>query len=87
MIDEATDSATMEQLGVYVRYLDLDRSSLSEDFLEMKRVIGHPDATNIVGVLMEVIDPDDSNMKLPLFKLAGFISDGASVMISQKQKS
>lgn len=29
MADESTDSATMEQLGIYVRYIDLDSGGLS----------------------------------------------------------
>jgi hypothetical protein len=48
----------MEQLGVYVSYLDLDQGKLAEDFLEMKRVVGHPDAANIFRCLMEVLGPD-----------------------------
>ena len=33
---------------------------------------------------MEVLHPEDSDSRLPLNKLAGFTSDGASVMISPK---
>ena len=53
MADESTDSATKEQLGVYVRYIDLEDCKISENFLEMKRVTGHPDAKNIFNSLME----------------------------------
>ena len=35
MVDECTDSATMEQLGVYVRYIDIKKYKLSEQFLEI----------------------------------------------------
>ena len=83
--DESTDSATMEQLGVYVCYLDLDQGKLAEDFLEMKQVVGHSNATNIFKCLMEVLEPDGSATKIPMHKLAGFTSDSASVMISAKQ--
>ena len=51
----------------------------------MKQVIGHPDANNIFKSLMEVLDPDILGEKLPLNRLAGFTTDGASVMISPKQ--
>ena len=54
MADESTDSATMEQLGVYVRYVDVDKGKLCEDFLEMKRIEGHPTAQNIFDSLMVV---------------------------------
>ena len=83
--DESTYSATKEQLGVYIRYFDLDQVKLVEEFLEMKQVIGHPDANNIFMSLMEVLDPDVSGEKLPLNRLAGFTTDGASVMISPQQ--
>ena len=73
---ESADSATMEQLGVYVRYTDLEFGKLCEEF---------PDANNSFKSLMEVIDPEDEVDKLPLGKLAGFTCDGASVMISPKQ--
>ena len=84
LADESTDSATMEQLGVYVRYLDIETGKLCEDFLEMKQIQGHPTAQNIFKCLMQVLDPENPNLKMPLDKLAGFTSDGASVMISPK---
>jgi len=84
MADESTDSATMEQLGVYVRYIDMEKFKITENFLEVKQVTGHPNASNIFNCLMEVIDPEDSDAKLSMNKLAGFTSDGASVMMSSK---
>ena len=84
MADESTDSATMEQLGVYVRYVDVDKGKLCEDFLEMKRIDGHPTAQNIFDSLMEVLNPENPDLRLPLNRLAGLKSDGASVMISPK---
>ena len=47
LADESTDSATMEQLGVYVRYLDIERGKLYEDFLEMKQIQRHPTALSV----------------------------------------
>ena len=85
MADESTDSATMEQLVVYVRYINIQNGELCEDFLEMKRVIGHPDANNIFKCMMEVVDPEISNVKMPMHKLASFSTDGAAVTISAKQ--
>ena len=67
-----------------MRYVDVEKSKLCEEFLEMKRVEGHPTAQNIFGSLMEVIYPENPDLRLPLNKLAGFTSDGASVMISPK---
>ena len=46
--DESTDSIAMEQLGVCVLYLDLDQGKLAEYFLEIKQVVGCPDATNML---------------------------------------
>lgn len=85
MADESTDLATMEQLWVYVWYINVEKGELCEDFLEMKCVIGHPDANNIFKCLMEVVDPENENAKMPLHKLASFTTDSAAVMISAKQ--
>ena len=63
----------------------MERSKITENFLEMKQVVGHPNASNIFSSLMEVIDPEEADSKIPLNKLAGFTSDGASVMISPKE--
>ena len=79
VVDKSTDCATMEQLGVYVRYLDLENGRLCEEFLEFKRIVGHPNATNIFTSLMEAFSC------MPVHTLAGFTSDGAAVMISQKK--
>ena len=67
-----------------MRYVNVEKSKLCEEFLEMKRVEGHPSAQNIFGSLMEVLHPENPDLRLPLNKLAGFTSDAASVMISPK---
>ena len=69
--DESTDSATQEQLGLYVRY---------KIFFQMKRITGHPNAENLFAS-MKVIDNEDSNLKLPLVRQT---TDGDSVMISER---
>ena len=82
MADESTNSTTM-----LVRYVDVEKSKLCEEFLETKRVEGHPTAHNIFGSLMEVLHPENPDLRLPLDKLAGSTS-GTSVMISpQKMES
>ena len=73
---------------VYVRYLDMEsdieiRKSCVK-FLEMKQIQGHPTAQNIFKWLMQVLEPENLNLKMPLNKHAGFTTDGASVMISPK---
>ena len=81
--DESTDTATQEQLGLYVRYVDLQKEKTVEEFLEMKRIIGHPTADNIFKAIMEVIDKEESE-KLPIERLVGLTTDGAAVMISDR---
>ena len=78
--DESCDSATQEQLGLYVRYINLEKQS----FFEMKRVIGHPNADNIFTATMEAIDNEDMALKLSLDKLVALTTDGASVMLSER---
>ena len=55
-----------------------------EEFLEMKRVFGHPTADNLFSAVMDVINQDDENAKLPTNKLVGLTNDGAAVMISDR---
>ena len=59
----------MEQLGVYVRYIDVEKGKILENFLEMKRVTGHPTANNIFTCLMEVLNPDNADAKMPIYSL------------------
>ena len=47
LAEESADSATMEQLGVYVRYLDIEKGKLCEDFLEMNHIQGHSTAQSV----------------------------------------
>ena len=40
--DESTDSSTHEQLSLFVRYINLQEQKVVEEFLEIKRIVGHP---------------------------------------------
>ena len=82
--DESCDSATQEQLGLYVRYISLEKQKIDEEFFEMKRIIGHPNADNIFTATMEAIDNEDMALKLSLDKLVALTTDGASVMLSER---
>ena len=84
IVDESTDTATKEQMCMYVRFVDVDKYTVVEEFLEMKQILGHPTATTIFDAMMEVFNPDDTDRKLPLNRLASMTCDGAPVMISQK---
>ena len=81
--DESCDSATQEQLGLYVRYISLEKQKI-EEFFEMKIIIGHPNADNIFTATMEAIDNEDMALKLSLDKLVAVTTDGASVMLSER---
>ena len=50
----------------------------------MKRIIGHPTADNIFNAIMEVIDKEEEDEKLPIQRLVGLTTDGAAVMISDR---
>lgn len=77
----STDSATK---GMYVRFVNVEKDMIVEDFLQIKEVVGHPTADAILSAMMEVFEPEDDDCKLPLGRLASTTSDGAPVMISQK---
>ena len=85
--DEFLDSAIQEQLSLCVRYINLEEKKIEEQFLEMKRIIGHPNATNIFSAVMEAIIKDDVRDSLPTEKLVGLTTDGASVMIFGKRRT
>ena len=84
IVDESTDSATKEQMGMYVRFVSVERQMIVEDFLEMKQILEHPTSDTIFSAMMDVFQPEDDALKLPLGRLASMTSDGAPVMISQK---
>ena len=84
IVDDSCDSATQEQLGLYVRYLNLEKQKIEEEFFEMKRITGHPNADNLFIATMESIDNDDMALKLPLDKFVALTTDGASVMLSER---
>ena len=48
-----------------MRYVDVEKNKLCEEFLEMKRVEGHPTAQNIFGSLMKVLYPKNPDVRLP----------------------
>ena len=77
-------TATKEQMCIYVRFVNVEKQAVVEDFLEMKQILGHPTATAIFGSMMQVLDPEDPNSKLPLDRLASITCDGAPVMLSLK---
>ena len=69
--DESLDSATQDQLSLCVRYINLEEQKIEEQFLEMKRVIGHLNATNIFSAVMKAIIKDDVHDSFPTEKLVG----------------
>ena len=84
IVDESTDTATKEQMCMYVRFVNVEKQAVGEYFLEMKQVLGHPTATAIFEAMMHVLDPEDQNCKLPVDRLISMTCDGAPVMISPK---
>ena len=82
--DESTDSSTHEQLSLFVRYINLQEQKVVEEFLEIKRIVGHPTAANLFTSVMECIEKEAADDSLPTEKLVGLNTDGASVMVSER---
>ena len=78
--DEITNSATQEQLALYVYFVNLQKQTIIEQLLQMKRIVGHLTADTISS-MMEVLDP---SCKLSIDGLVSMTCDGAAVMVSQK---
>ena len=73
-----------EQLSLFVRYIDLQKQKLVEEFLEMKRIVGHPTAVNMLTAVMGCIQKEITSDSLPAKKFVELTTDhGASVMISE----
>jgi len=58
MIDESTDSATQEQMAMYVRFIDPMKRCITTKFLQLEQIKGHPNASNICSSIMGVIESD-----------------------------
>ena len=82
IVDESTDSATQEQMALYVRFIDTMNKCISTKFLQLEQIRGHPNASNICSTIMRVIESDC--FKLPCKNLVGLATDGASVLLSPR---
>lgn len=82
MVDESIDSATQEQMVMYVRYVDVMKKCISTKFLHLEQIRGHPDASNLCSAIMRVIESDC--FQLSSQKLVGLATDGASVLVSPR---
>ena len=82
MIDESSDTATQEQMAMYVRYIDVEGGCIATQFLQLEQIRGHPDAPNICSAIISVVEREC--YQLPWRKLVGFTTDGASVLISPR---
>ena len=80
IIDESTDSATQEQLALYLRFVDIKQKCISTKFLQLEEIKGHPDASNICSAIVKVVESEC--FQLPFDRLVGLASDGASVLMS-----
>ena len=80
MVDESSDSATQEQMAMYVRCIDLEKSCVATKFMQLEQVRGDPDAPTICSAVISVIEMEC--YQLPCKKLVGFTTDGASVLLS-----
>ena len=82
MVDESSDSATQEQMAMYVRCIDLQERGVATKFLQLEQIRGHSDASNICSAIISVIESEC--YQLPCRKLVGFTTDGASILISPR---
>ena len=74
MIDESTDIATTQTLIIYIRLLN--KGEIITRFLDLVKLPGGT-ADHILGTLLDVM----TTRKLPIEKLFGMATDGASVMM------
>ena len=82
MVEESSDTATQEQIAMYVRYIDVEGGCVATQFLQLEQIRGHPDAPNICSAIISVVEREC--YQLPWRKLEGFTTDGANVLISPR---
>ena len=81
-VDEVTDCATLEQLLIFLGYVD-EQGVPQFQFLEVKDVLENADAPDAVTITQTILD-ELKACGFDLNKLCGFGSDGASVMTGHK---
>ena len=83
MFDETTDVSVSQNLIIYIRYLSEDKVLGSVEpatsFLAI-RSLYHANAESITREVLEVL----SEKQIPLDKLTGLATDGATVMTGKK---
>lgn len=82
LVDEVSDIAVMEQLLIYIGYVDV-HGETHFDFLEIKDVLENSPSAN-AETITELIIEELKECGLPPQNLCGFGSDGASVMTGSK---
>ena len=78
LVDEVTDCAVIEQLLIYVGYVD-EAGETHFDFIEVKDCLASSDSAN-AETITQLITEELKESGLPLEHACGFGSDGASVM-------
>lgn len=78
LVDEVTDCATIEQLLIYVGYVNADGNA-NFDFLDVRDVLEKSDSPN-AETIFNIITEELRSCGLSPQHLCGFGSDGASVM-------
>lgn len=81
-MDEVSDTAVMEQLIIYIGYVDV-HGETHFDFLEIKDVLENSPSANAETITQLIIE-ELKECGLPPQNLCGFGSDGASVMTGSK---
>ena len=79
MIDESVDKGTQEQMGIFVRFINISKQAVEIKFLSYEKVEGSPNAKN----LFQTLDKCLSREELPTDKLVAHTSDNAPVVISE----
>ncbi len=82
LVDEVTDCAVIEQLLIYIGWVDVEANS-HFDFPEVKDVLEHSDSAN-ANAITDIILTELRACGLSVELLCGFGSDGASVLSGHK---
>ena len=79
IIDESMDKKLKEQLGIYVRYINLQEEKVAVHFLAYEDIKGRPNSTNLFNSIKSRFDEH----QLPTSRLVSHTSDNAAVVVSE----
>ena len=83
LVDEVSDVSVCEHLISFIQYFDHETMKVQTSFLSCQNILEDYESANADAITALILQSLEEN-GLPISKLTGFSSDGASVMIGER---